>query len=69
MRILTFFVALSLLLAGCGGGFGLLMGLIGGLIGSLLLVLLPSETFKSLVPWLILTAALRFALQRVQVCQ
>ena len=37
--------------------------LVGGLIGSLLLVLLPGETFKNLVPWLILTAALLFALQ------
>jgi len=37
--------------------------LVGGLLGSLLLVLLPGETFKALVPWLILTAALLFALQ------
>jgi uncharacterized membrane protein YfcA len=37
--------------------------LVGGLIGSLLLVLLPGETFKNLVPWLILVAALLFALQ------
>jgi uncharacterized membrane protein YfcA len=37
--------------------------LVGGFIGSLLLVTLPGETFKSLVPWLILTAALLFALQ------
>jgi uncharacterized membrane protein YfcA len=37
--------------------------LAGGLLGSLLLVWLPSETFAALVPWLILTAALLFALQ------
>jgi uncharacterized membrane protein YfcA len=37
--------------------------LVGGLIGSLLLVLLPSEWFKVAVPWLILAAALLFALQ------
>jgi len=37
--------------------------LAGGLIGSLLVVMLPGETFKSLVPWLILAAALLFALQ------
>ncbi len=37
--------------------------LIGGLIGSLLLVLLPPLTFRLLVPWLILTAAVLFALQ------
>jgi uncharacterized membrane protein YfcA len=37
--------------------------LIGGLIGSLLLVMLPPLTFRLLVPWLILTAAVLFALQ------
>jgi uncharacterized membrane protein YfcA len=37
--------------------------LLGGLLGSVLLVSLPSDVFKSLVPWLILTAALLFALQ------
>jgi uncharacterized membrane protein YfcA len=36
---------------------------LGGLAGSLLLVLLPGETFKAAVPWLILTAAVLFALQ------
>jgi uncharacterized membrane protein YfcA len=37
--------------------------LLGGLLGSLLLVALPSDVFKTLVPWLILTAAVLFALQ------
>jgi uncharacterized membrane protein YfcA len=37
--------------------------LVGGLVGSLLLVLLPGDYFKAAVPWLILTAALLFALQ------
>ncbi len=37
--------------------------LVGGLIGSLLLVMLPGATFKNLVPWLILVAAMLFALQ------
>lgn len=37
--------------------------LIGGLAGSLLLVLMPGESFKTAVPWLILTAALLFVLQ------
>jgi uncharacterized membrane protein YfcA len=37
--------------------------LIGGLLGSLLVVLLPAELFKELVPWLILIAAALFALQ------
>jgi uncharacterized membrane protein YfcA len=41
----------------------LLPSLIGGLAGSLLLVLLPGEYFRAAVPWLILTAALLFALQ------
>ena len=37
--------------------------LIGGYIGSKLVMVLPAETFKVLVPWLILTAALLFLLQ------
>lgn len=37
--------------------------LLGGLIGSLLLMLLPAESFKRLIPWLLLTAATLFALQ------
>jgi len=37
--------------------------LVGGLVGSLLLVLMPGEAFKAAVPWLILSAALLFALQ------
>jgi uncharacterized membrane protein YfcA len=37
--------------------------LAGGLIGSLLVVVLPSRSFKMLVPWLILTAAGLFSLQ------
>ena len=37
--------------------------LLGGLIGSLLVAELPPRTFEMLVPWLILTAALLFALQ------
>lgn len=41
----------------------LVPSLAGGLCGSLLLVLLPGDYFKSAVPWLILTAALLFALQ------
>lgn len=40
-----------------------LPSLLGGLIGSLLLMRLPAETFKTLVPWLILTAAILFWLQ------
>jgi uncharacterized protein len=39
--------------------------LLGGLLGSLLVILLPSELFSNLVPWLILTAATLFALQPV----
>ena len=35
----------------------------GGLLGASLVVLLPSEVFDALVPWLILTAATLFALQ------
>ena len=41
----------------------LLPSLVGGIVGSLLVVLLPGELFKAAVPWLILTAALLFALQ------
>jgi uncharacterized protein len=37
--------------------------LFGGLIGTLLVVWLPAEVFKVLVPWLILSASLLFALQ------
>ncbi len=37
--------------------------LLGGLLGSLLVVAVPAETFKLAVPWLILGAALLFALQ------
>jgi len=37
--------------------------LLGGIVGSLLLTELPAEAFAGLVPWLILTAALLFALQ------
>ena len=37
--------------------------LLGGLFGSLLVILLPPEMFADLVPWLILTAAMLFALQ------
>lgn len=40
-----------------------LPSLLGGLTGSLLVVALPPEWFKAAVPWLILTAALVFALQ------
>ena len=44
---------------------GLLLApsIVGGFIGSLSVVLLPGEWFKAAVPWLILTAALLFALQ------
>jgi uncharacterized protein len=41
----------------------LLPSLLGGLIGSLLLMRLPAEAFKALVPWLILTAAVLFWMQ------
>jgi uncharacterized membrane protein YfcA len=41
----------------------LLPSLAGGLIGSLLLIRLPAAAFKTLIPWLILTAALLFWLQ------
>jgi uncharacterized protein len=51
--------------AGNGAWIRLLIGpsLIGGLVGSLLLVVIDPEVFKALVPWLILTAAILFALQ------
>jgi uncharacterized membrane protein YfcA len=39
--------------------------LLGGVIGSLLVVVLPPGVFSQLVPWLILTAAVLFALQPV----
>ncbi len=41
----------------------LLPSLLGGILGAALLVLLPAESFKRLVPWLILTAACLFTLQ------
>lgn len=37
--------------------------LLGGLIGALLLMVLPAESFKKLIPWLLLTAATLFGLQ------
>jgi uncharacterized protein len=37
--------------------------IIGGVAGSLLVVVMPPEHFKALVPWLILTATLLFLLQ------
>jgi uncharacterized membrane protein YfcA len=37
--------------------------LIGGLAGSLLLILLPADSFKAVVPWLLLTASLLFMSQ------
>jgi len=37
--------------------------LVGGIIGAVLLVQLPPESFRRLVPWLILTATLLFLLQ------
>ena len=40
-----------------------LPSLAGGLLGSILVVALPPESFKVLVPWLILIAATLFALQ------
>jgi uncharacterized protein len=41
----------------------LLPSLLGGVAGALLVTELPAESFKLLVPWLILTAALLFAIQ------
>lgn len=37
--------------------------LVGGLMGSLLVTELPAESFKALIPWLILTAAVLFWIQ------
>jgi uncharacterized membrane protein YfcA len=37
--------------------------LLGGLVGSILVIVQPAEVFANLVPWLILAAALLFALQ------
>src|SRR5690349_12656253 len=37
--------------------------LVGGLIGTLLVVRLPARVFEKLVPWLILSAAVLFAVQ------
>jgi hypothetical protein len=39
--------------------------IVGGLLGSLLVIWLPPEWFRQLVPWLILTATLLFLLQPV----
>jgi len=36
---------------------------LGGIVGTLLVVWLPGDSFKMAVPWLILTAALLFAIQ------
>ncbi len=41
----------------------LLPSILGGLIGSWLLIALPAESFKLLVPWLILTASTLFTIQ------
>lgn len=41
----------------------LVPSIVGGIIGALLLTFLPADTFKAAVPWLILTAALLFAIQ------
>lgn len=43
----------------------LIPSIIGGLLGTWLVVNLPANTFKYLVPWLILTASLLFMLQPV----
>lgn len=43
----------------------ILPSLLGGVIGSLLVTQLPPEWFETAIPWLILTAALLFALQPV----
>ena len=50
---------------GMGKWIACLVGpsLVGGVIGSLLVVQLPPSIFKTLVPWLILTATLLLALQ------
>jgi uncharacterized membrane protein YfcA len=44
-------------------GLLLIPSLVGGLLGTLLVVALPPDWFKAAVPWLILAAALLFALQ------
>jgi uncharacterized membrane protein YfcA len=44
-------------------GLLLVPSLLGGLAGSLLVVMLPGESFKAAVPWLILGATLLFLLQ------
>lgn len=41
----------------------LLPSLLGGVAGALLVTELPPETFRALVPWLIFTAAVLFAIQ------
>lgn len=41
----------------------LMPSIVGGLLGSWLLVALPAENFKLLVPWLILTASALFTIQ------
>ena len=41
----------------------LIPSLLGGFIGSMLVVMLPGDSFKAAVPWLILGAAVLFALQ------
>ncbi len=52
-------------LEGNGAWIKLLIGpsLIGGIVGSLLLVWLPDKVFGQLVPWLVLLAAVLFAMQ------
>jgi uncharacterized membrane protein YfcA len=52
-------------LAGTGPWLRLLLGpsLVGGAIGSLLVTRLPERYFGTLVPWLLLTAALLFLVQ------
>ena len=52
------------LVSGIGGvGFGWLLGasLLGGVVGALLLLATPSDVFRRLLPWLVLTATLLFA--------
>jgi uncharacterized protein len=44
-------------------GLLLVPSVLGGLVGSLLVVMLPGESFKAAVPWLILAATLLFLLQ------
>jgi uncharacterized membrane protein YfcA len=52
-------------LRGTGPWLRLLVGpsLLGGLVGALLLTGLPSEYFRALIPWLLLTASLLFMAQ------